>query len=203
MSRPGEESSPGSKPSTTRSTPSRPPRRGASSGTPSRRYAKPWGTTRPSRRASATLLLRPSTTTNRAAFADRLPAPWRPRPAQATYVGIDALLGRCHLQLRARSGTRRAHARRLCERCRRSSKEFNLECVSCHVTGYERPGGSTVTHVDKLQNVQCEVCHGAGSKHVANPVDKALIVAKPSPRRVPRSCHHPPHVGGHSTPGRG
>ena len=25
-------------------------------------------------------------------------------------------------------------------------KEFHLECVGCHVTGYELPGGSTVTH---------------------------------------------------------
>ena len=26
-------------------------------------------------------------------------------------------------------------------------KEFNLSCVGCHVTGYNQPGGSTVTHV--------------------------------------------------------
>ena len=38
-------------------------------------------------------------------------------------------------------------------------KEFNLDCVGCHVTGYGRPGGSTVTHVEKLKDVQCEACH--------------------------------------------
>jgi hypothetical protein len=65
--------------------------------------------------------------------------------------------------------------------------------VSCHVTGYDRPGGSTVTHVDRLENVQCEVCHGPGSKHAANPAGPGLIVAKPDPGTC-LSCHHPPHV---------
>jgi hypothetical protein len=72
-------------------------------------------------------------------------------------------------------------------------KEFNLECVSCHVTGYEQPAGSTVTHVEKLKDVQCEVCHGPGSKHVASPTDKTLIIGHPEPGRC-LDCHHPPHV---------
>ena len=55
-------------------------------------------------------------------------------------------------------------------------KEFNLECVGCHVTGYERAGGTTVTHVDKLRDVQCEVCHGPGSKHVRRPSDPSAII---------------------------
>ena len=71
-------------------------------------------------------------------------------------------------------------------------KEFNLDCVSCHVTGYEKPGGSTVTHVELLKNVQCEVCHGPGSKHERSPK-----VAMPVPRPQAdtcTACHHPPHV---------
>jgi hypothetical protein len=74
-------------------------------------------------------------------------------------------------------------------------KEFNLECVGCHVTGYERAGGATVTHVDKLRDVQCEVCHGPGSKHVRLPSDPSAIVADPAPDRC-LECHHPPHVEG-------
>jgi len=61
------------------------------------------------------------------------------------------------------------------------------------VTGYEKPGGSSVTHVDKLKDVQCEDCHGPGSMHVQNPTNKARIVASPAPS-VCISCHHPPHV---------
>jgi len=36
-------------------------------------------------------------------------------------------------------------------------------CVSCHVTGYEQPGGYQPDHpAQQLQNVQCETCHGPG-----------------------------------------
>jgi hypothetical protein len=61
------------------------------------------------------------------------------------------------------------------------------------VTGYGKAGGTTVTHVDKLTDVQCEVCHGPGSKHVNKPEDKALL-SKPSPSFCASECHHPPHV---------
>jgi len=72
-------------------------------------------------------------------------------------------------------------------------KEFNLDCVSCHVTGYGKPGGSTVTFNGTLQNVQCEECNGPGSLHAKSPKKKDLIVAKPS-TDVCLACHHPPHV---------
>lgn len=41
------------------------------------------------------------------------------------------------------------------------------DCVSCHVTGFGEVGGSSLGHVKRLTNVQCETCHGAGSLHVA------------------------------------
>jgi hypothetical protein len=127
---------------------------------------------------------------NRAAFADRLPP--AAAPDQAKYVGVDACTT-CHAGPRD-VWNKTPHSRAYATLADQF-KEFNLECVSCHVTGYERPGGSTVTHVAKLQNVQCEVCHGPGSKHVASPADKTLIVAQPEPARC-LDCHHPPHVEG-------
>jgi hypothetical protein len=75
----------------------------------------------------------------------------------------------------------------------REFKEYNLDCVSCHVTGYGRAGGSTVTHVDKLKDVQCEACHGAGERHAASGGDTRLITLKPA-ESVCRACHHTPHV---------
>ena len=51
-----------------------------------------------------------------------------------------------------------------------------------------------MTHVDKLKDVQCEVCHGPGSLHAAMPK-----VKMPTPRPAADlclSCHHPPHVEG-------
>jgi 2',3'-cyclic-nucleotide 2'-phosphodiesterase (5'-nucleotidase family) len=127
---------------------------------------------------------------NRVEFAGRLPPP--AAPGQATYIGVDACSS-CHVQPRqVWNGTKHAHAYASLSS---QFKEFNLDCVSCHVTGYEQPGGSTVTHVDKLENVQCEVCHGPGSRHAQSPADPSLIVANP-PLATCLSCHHPPHVEG-------
>jgi hypothetical protein len=127
---------------------------------------------------------------NRVAFADRLPPPHG--PAQAVYIGIDACTT-CHAKARTVwNGT--AHARAYAT-LSSQYKEYNLECVGCHVTGYERAGGSTVTHVETLRDVQCEVCHGPGSKHADNVFDPTAIVAKPQPG-VCLDCHHPPHVEG-------
>jgi 2',3'-cyclic-nucleotide 2'-phosphodiesterase (5'-nucleotidase family) len=127
---------------------------------------------------------------NRAAFADRLPPP--AAPDQAHYVGID-VCSSCHPAARAVwDGTRHAHAYATLSS---QFKEYNLECVGCHVTGYQRPGGSEVAHVAGLQDVQCEVCHGPGSRHAANPTDRTRIIAEPEPSSC-LACHHPPHVEG-------
>jgi 2',3'-cyclic-nucleotide 2'-phosphodiesterase (5'-nucleotidase family) len=125
---------------------------------------------------------------NRLAFADRLPPPHG--PDQASYVGIE-VCSKCHQgpgQVWQR--TKHAHAYAALSS---QFKEYNLECVGCHVTGYEKPGGSSVTHVAKLENVQCEECHGPGSMHALNPTDVTSIVVKPAPSRC-LECHHPPHV---------
>jgi Cytochrome c554 and c-prime len=133
---------------------------------------------------------------NRVLFAGRVPPPRG--PDQAIYVGVDACTT-CHAPARAvwdRTGHAHAYATLSSQ-----FKEFNLECVGCHVTGYERPGGSTVTHVDRLRDVQCEVCHGPGSKHVISPLDPGTIVARPQPGTC-LACHHSPHVEGFDPVGK-
>jgi hypothetical protein len=125
---------------------------------------------------------------NRSAFADRMPRP--AASGEASYVGIDVCTS-CHAPAR-KVWDATPHARAYATLADQF-KEFNLDCVSCHVTGYEKPGGSTVTHVEKLTNVQCEVCHGPGSKHVADPKDATKIAARPDPSTC-IGCHHPPHV---------
>ena len=64
------------------------------------------------------------------------------------------------------------------------NKQFSLDCIRCHVSGWQQPGG--VCRIDKAavggpgigagqkfgvgrQDVQCEACHGAGSEHAADP----------------------------------
>ncbi len=125
---------------------------------------------------------------NREAFKDRLPA--QAPPGSSHYVGGAECTG-CHASAdRFWSSSQHATAY---ETLSREFKEFNLDCVGCHVTGYNRPGGSTVTHVEKLTDVQCEACHGAGSRHVESGGDTELITLAPA-QSVCRSCHHAPHV---------
>jgi len=62
-----------------------------------------------------------------------------------------------------------AHARSI-ESLRKKGKQGDAGCVSCHVTGYGRPGGFPAggqagSHED-LARVGCESCHGPGADHV-------------------------------------
>lgn len=124
---------------------------------------------------------------NREAFADTSPPP--AEEGQASYLG-SASCQTCHQQAYAWwSGHRHGNAY---ETLSSRNKNFHLECVGCHVTGYQLPGGSTVTHLREgaLENVGCENCHGPGSRHVADPsVD---LVAEP-PERTCVGCHNEEH----------
>jgi hypothetical protein len=128
---------------------------------------------------------------NKVAFADRMPP--AASASQNTYVGVEACTSTCHQEARdVWNQTRHATAyKTLADQ----DKQFNLDCVSCHVTGYDTPGGSSVTHVAKLESVQCEVCHGPGSKHAHDPKHVKPLVPKPKGDRC-LDCHHPPHVEG-------
>ena len=125
---------------------------------------------------------------NHEVFKDKLPLP---APAgESHYVGVE-VCSTCHKSEREFWNlTQHAAAYATLSS---AHKEFNLDCVSCHVTGYDKPGGSTVVHVEKLMNVQCEVCHGPGSRHADTPLDDKLI-ALPEQSLCAAQCHHPPHV---------
>jgi hypothetical protein len=125
---------------------------------------------------------------NKVAFQNRLPAPHDAK--SPGYVGIEAC-SNCHDEARAVwDKTAHAHAYKTLSD---EFKEYNLDCVGCHVTGYDLPGGSTVSHVENLKDVQCEVCHGAGSLHAAKPEKVAMPIPKPTADSC-LGCHHAPHV---------
>ena len=69
-------------------------------------------------------------------------------------------------------------------------KQFHLNCVGCHVTGWEQPGG--VCRLDKVagrEDVGCESCHGPGSEHAEAP-STDNIIASPG-ESVCITCHNP------------
>jgi hypothetical protein len=76
-------------------------------------------------------------------------------------------------------------------------KQYNFDCIRCHVTGWEQPGGSNLGTVEKrgLVDVQCEVCHGPGSIHVqeAGMEEKKTLVRKPPDDFCVSRCHTKEH----------
>ena len=125
---------------------------------------------------------------NQQAYADR--APPAVAEGQPTFVGSE----RCQSCHTAAFTWWRGHPHgNAYETLTSRHKEFHLECVGCHVTGYELPGGSTVTHnMDgALVDVGCEVCHGPGSQHVASPASHNI--RRDQNERLCTGCHNEEH----------
>jgi Cytochrome c554 and c-prime len=71
-------------------------------------------------------------------------------------------------------------------------RHFQPRCVSCHVVGYGTPHGYHIgTPGEALANVQCEVCHGPGGRHVASPAKDNI--RRQVPEQVCLECHTPDH----------
>lgn len=76
----------------------------------------------------------------------------------------------------------------------RDKKQHDFRCVSCHVTGYGQVGGSSVGHTKRLEDVQCETCHGPGSTHVAEEgLEDPLAVRRDTPESTCTVCHNEQH----------
>ncbi|MBU8899298.1 cytochrome C [Corallococcus sp. M34] len=110
-----------------------------------------------------------------------------PQQGQAAFVGTQTCR-ECHAEAYAVwEKTLHSHAWGTLEQ---AGKQYHLNCVGCHVTGWQRPGG--VCRLDKVmgrENVGCESCHGPGSLHVENP-GPTTIVATPG-REACLTCHNP------------
>lgn len=72
-----------------------------------------------------------------------------------------------------------------------ASKDDN--CVVCHVTGFQLPGGYPAADSAKtaaVMNVSCESCHGPGSKHVsAAMADKKKFINRSVGAAFCAQCH--------------
>ncbi len=99
--------------------------------------------------------------------------------ATPQYVGA-ARCKTCHLkEYRSWEKTRMAHTYELllpgvaADAKRRATLDPNADytrntkCLSCHTTGYGKPGGFvSMEKTPQLANVGCEACHGAGSEYL-------------------------------------
>ncbi len=124
---------------------------------------------------------------NRIAFADLKPPPLG--PDDIAYVG-SAACAPCHAPAYTWWAN---HRHGVAYRTLQSvHKEYNLDCVGCHVTGYQKPGGSTVTHnLDRaLVGVGCESCHGPGAAHAKDP---EVAIARYTTESTCVGCHNEEH----------
>lgn len=92
------------------------------------------------------------------------------------YLG-DELCIRCHAKQGEQWKTT-SHARAW-QTLVTAKRETDAACVSCHSTGYQKPGGFTsAAATPKLGNVQCESCHGMGTEHETNQSKTQAITAQ-------------------------
>lgn len=103
----------------------------------------------------------------------------------ASYVGLTKC-ATCHSAIQDTwQNTRHAKA---IESLKKSGQENLPACVKCHVTGYEKDGGFIDNELTpEMAGVQCEVCHGPGSDHVASPMAKKMV--KEPGTALCRQCH--------------
>jgi hypothetical protein len=115
-----------------------------------------------------------------------------PAKGQAAYTGTESCT-ECHEDA-ATFWKKTVHAtawKTLVDR----GQQFDLDCIGCHVTGWEKPGGSNLGHNDKLRDVQCETCHGPGSIHVAQrgTEEPAAVKLAPAEDLCATQCHTREH----------
>lgn len=127
------------------------------------------------------------------AAAEKEPPP-AAEPGQPTYVGVSAC-NKCH-KAAVEFWKHTVHAeawKTLVD----VDKQYNYDCIGCHVTGFQKPGGANLATVEKrgLVDVQCEVCHGPASKHVeeAGLEDPPSLVKRPADRFCADNCHTREH----------
>ncbi len=86
---------------------------------------------------------------------------------KSDFAGSEAC-ATCHqYQYEVWKGSQHAHAFRTLER---KNRHLDAACTVCHVVRQGEPGGFLNTRLTpRLQDVQCEACHGPGKQHVAAP----------------------------------
>jgi hypothetical protein len=116
--------------------------------------------------------------------------PPAPPKGTAGYAGIEACED-CHAEaVEFWKTTRHAQA---WETLDERGKQFDFDCIGCHVTGWDRPGGANIGFNEPLRDVQCETCHGPASIHLAKDGAPGTITRAPAPELCAGQCHTKEH----------
>lgn len=109
--------------------------------------------------------------------------PEKLRERMKTFAG-DQVCGTCHKkEHEVWAATKHSHAM---DALKKTSQEFDPECVGCHSTGHNQRGGFVnLKETASLANVQCESCHGPGKAHATKPAPKF----GPTGEDTCRGCH--------------
>ncbi len=104
-----------------------------------------------------------------------------PQQGKSGFVGNSACLD-CHEEAFASwKASKHSEAYPTLEKV---GKNFHLDCVGCHVTGWQQPGGTCrIDRVTGRDYVGCESCHGPGAAHVADASDQNIGKGKD-----PKTC---------------
>jgi peroxiredoxin len=116
-------------------------------------------------------------------------------PSAAAYVGSEACQS-CHVDEHAR-WLAQGHAKALAT-LEAKGKAGDAECLRCHTTGFEKPGGFQAAGGPQpaLAGVGCESCHGPGGDHVGEGARRQGTILKLSDKcgscvilQICGSCH--------------
>lgn len=74
-------------------------------------------------------------------------------------------------------------------------QQFDFDCIGCHITGFDKPGGANLAFNDTLRDVQCETCHGPSSIHVEKGGNEKpfATLRKPAEDLCATQCHTKEH----------
>ncbi|HFQ81782.1 MAG TPA: hypothetical protein ENK33_10490 [Desulfobacterales bacterium] len=108
---------------------------------------------------------------------------------ESNYIGWRRC-GKCH-KAEVESWQRTRHAKAY-ETLVKKNRQYNLDCLFCHVTGIDRRHKLAALSVSTdLREVGCESCHGPGRAHAVRP-GKNKMRQRPA-RKICLNCHTPAH----------